>query len=152
MRERRVPGKAEWQGYDRDLDATYAHKLLYGREISEVLDLFRGGRGIERASELAFMPRKAFQYYIFAFVEYLRSEAAAGDSDGASPFLRLLIERESRDPGSVTEIYAEIAPTIDFVVASQDFFDADPTIYGDFAELGTKIRDAVRKRGAEAER
>jgi hypothetical protein len=146
VRQRKVPGREEWAGYEGDLDAKYAFGLLFGKATHEVLELFADGRGIERASELQFMPRKAFQYYVFAFAEYLASPAARGDSDAASPFLRLLLERERLDPGSVAEILAELAPTIDFVAANQAHFGADTRIYGSFPELADAIRKVVGAR------
>ena len=47
------------------------------------------------------MPRRVFQFYIFAFAQYVMSEAAIGDPDAASCFLNNLIAREEHDPGSV---------------------------------------------------
>lgn len=47
------------------------------------------------------MPRRAFQYYVSAFADFVVSGAAIGDADSASPFLNLLVNREERDPGSV---------------------------------------------------
>jgi hypothetical protein len=135
----KIPGPAEWAGYEDDLDVRYAHKLFFGKRASEVLACFGDGRSIERSSELLFMPRRAFQYYVFAFAEYLMSARAAGDSDSASPFLLLLISREKRDPGSVSQVYPALRPTIDFVASNQKYFDADPNIYGSFPELRLEI-------------
>ena len=143
MRRRGIPGRAEWAGYEQDLDAAYAFKLFFGKTTHEVTKHFSGGHAIERASELQFMPRKAFQYYVFAFSEYLTSAAAAGDSDAASPFLHLLLERERIDPGSVKEVFSELAPTVDFIAANQAHFDADTNIYGSFLDLAVEIRRAV---------
>jgi hypothetical protein len=78
MKRRRVPGAKEWQGYEADLDVRHAYKLLFGKSTSEVVQHFAGARCIERANELLFMPRAAFQYYVFAFVEYIRSSEAEG--------------------------------------------------------------------------
>ena len=88
----KIPGPKEWEGYKEDLDVQYAHKLFFGKSVSEVIEHFTvSGRCIERADELLFMPRKAFQYYVFAFAEYLKSEESIGESDAASPFLNLLL-------------------------------------------------------------
>lgn len=139
MRSRRVPGAKEWQGYDADLDVRYAYKLLCGKLTSEVVQHFAGARCIERADELLFMPRAAFQYYIFAFVEYIRSAQAEKDSDAGSVFLRLLAGREQKDPGSVKAVYSELRETIDFVSSNQDYFNASPEIYGRFADLAAEV-------------
>lgn len=140
-----IPGKAEWAGYEQDLDARGAHKLFFGKRTNEVLEHFTGGRSIERASDLSFMPRKAFQYYVMAFAEYLRAPIAAGDSDAASSFLRLLLHREELDPGSVFEIYPKLAKVVDFVSENQQYFDAPEDIYGGFLEIAGEIREKYKE-------
>jgi hypothetical protein len=144
MPPRKVPSAEDWAGYKDDLDVKHARGLFFGRTTSEVLHHFGGGRGIERASELLYMPRRAFQYYVFAFAEFLTSDKAAGESDDASSFLRLLIGRERQDPGSVAQIYVDLEPAVDFVSSNQVHFDADLDIYGDFRELASQLRTAVR--------
>jgi len=140
MKSGKVPGAKEWLGYEADLDVRYAHDLMFGKSFSEVVQYFAGGRCIERSDELLFMPRCAFQYYIFAFVEYIQSPQAEKDSDAASVFLRLLANREQKDAGSVKAIYSELRETVDFVASSQEYFGASPDIYGNFAELGAEVR------------
>jgi hypothetical protein len=139
-RKSKIPGQIEWSGYQQDLDVKYAHKLMFGKSTSEVRELFGGVRSIERADELLFMPRGAFQYYVFAFAEFLQTDAATGDPDSASPFLRLLVNREQRDPGSVSQIYSEIAPAVEYVAGRQTQFGADKDIYGSFRELAERLK------------
>jgi hypothetical protein len=76
------------------------------------------------------MPRQAFQYYVFAFADFVLSDKAIGDPDSASPFLRLLMAREERDTGSVAQIYSEFLPAIEHVASHQGAYDADRNIYG----------------------
>jgi hypothetical protein len=135
----KIPGPDEWAGYEDDIDARYAHSFWFGKSLEEMQPHFSGGRSIERGDELLFMPRRAFQFYIFAFAQYLMSEAAIGDSDAASSFLNFLAAREERDPGSVAQVYARLGPTVDFVAASQARFAASHHIYGDFAEKAGKL-------------
>jgi hypothetical protein len=136
----KVPGSNEWAGYEADLDVRYAHKIFFGKSIAEVQCFFGGIHSIQRADELLFMPRHAFQYYVFAFADFVLSDQAAGDSDSASPFLRLLISREQRDPGSVSDIYPHLASTVEYVASHQAQYDADPNIYGSFQELATQLK------------
>ena len=138
-RKLKIPGPIEWSGYLADLDVRYAHKLFFGKSIAEIQHYFGGVRSIERADELLFMPRQAFQYYVFAFANFVISEQANGDPDSASPFLRLLVAQEERDPGSVGQIYPELLPTIEHVASNQRSYDADPNIYGRFQELAQKL-------------
>ena len=140
-RKRKIPDKADWEGYEEDLDVRYFHKLVFGKTIEEVQSLFGEGRSIERMDELLFAPRRVFQYYVFAFATYVMSAQAEGDSDSASPFLALLEEREKRDPGSVSQIFSELADVVDFIAERQEYFDADPNIYGNFEERADRIRE-----------
>ncbi|HYJ41234.1 MAG TPA: hypothetical protein VEW08_10600 [Steroidobacteraceae bacterium] len=139
----KIPGNEEWSGYKDDLDARHAHGLWFGKSLDDMQPLFSGGRSIERGSELLFMPRRAFQFYVFAFAQYVMSEAAIGDPDGASCFLNYLTAREKRDPGSVAAIFSRLEQTIDFVAASQARFDASHDIYGDFTEKAEDFRKLI---------
>ncbi len=101
-------------------------------------------RAVEWQSEgpeprILFMPRKAFQYDVFGFAQYLMTDAARGESDSASPFLRLLVNREKRDPTSVLHIYGALEPYIEFVASRQDYFDVSPHIYGNFRDLQQEL-------------
>ena len=138
----KIPNADDWIGYRDDLEVRYAHKLLFGKSIAEVQGLFGDIRSIERASELQSMPRRAFQYYVLAFAEFILSAAAREDADSASPFLHLLISREENDPGSVAQIYPRLAQAVDFIATHQDYFDADPDTYGSFADLAARLRAA----------
>lgn len=136
-----IPGKDDWIGYESDLDVKYAHRLMYGKSNEEIQHLFGGAQSIDRADELLFMPRRAFQYYVFAFAQYVMSPEAKDDPDTASPFLRLLISREERDPSSVSLIYQKLRPIVDYVVTHQEWFDADLDIYGNFFDLGSRLHE-----------
>jgi hypothetical protein len=137
----KIPGSLEWAGYENDIDARHAHSSWFGKSLDDMQAHFPGGRSIERGDELLFMPRGAFQFYIFAFARYVMSEAAIGDADAASSFLGFLAAREKRDPGSVAQVLTHLAPTIDFVAASQARYDASHDIYGDFTEKAAKIKE-----------
>jgi hypothetical protein len=139
-RRSRIPGPAEWRGYENDLDAKWAHKLLFGKSIEEVQMHFGGGRSIERSSELLYLPRSPFQYYVRAYALFVRSEAARGDPDPASSFLNLLINREERDPGSVAQIWDDLRETVELAAWRQQWFDADENIYGSFREKEQRLR------------
>lgn len=136
----RIPGAIEWAGYESDLDVKDAHRMMFGKHIEEVQQYFGDIHSISRADELLFMPRGAFQYYVLAFAKFVSSERARGDADSASCFLRLLVAREERDPGSVSQIYDELAPVVEFVAENQARFKAAPEIYGDFREFALKLR------------
>ena len=142
-----IPGPEEWSGYN-DIDARNVHPFWFGKSLDEVQKYFAGGQSIQRGDELLFMPRRAFQFYIFAFAQYVMSDAAIGDPDGSSAFLRFLITRETEDPGSVAQIYDQLGPTLEFVAESQARFAAAHDIYGDFRE---KAAELARLCGQEFE-
>lgn len=138
--EKQIPGKAEWAGYENDRDAQHAHGKFYGKSIEQAQRLFYETDVLSRAEDLHFMPRAAFQYYIFVFALFLLSDQSLGDPDAASSFLRLLIVRESEERGCVADVYAELKPSIDLVSSHQARFDADLDIYGSFEELAARLR------------
>lgn len=139
-RPRQVPDHSAWAGYEADLEGRWTHRLLFGKSIDEVRYEFRDSASIERSIELIRAPRAVFQYYVFAFVSIFESPVeSAGESDCASVFLRLLCNRERDDPGSVTEIYSELRPTVEHVANNQAFYDADLDIYGDFRDLAAEL-------------
>ena len=138
----KIPGSTEWNGYETDLDVRYAHKLIFGKSLDDAQEHFGGVQSISRADELLRMPRGAFQYYVLAFAQFVTSDAACQDADSASSFLRLLINRERRDPGSFAEIYDQLVSAMEFVAARQEYFDASTDIYGSFADLAAELKAA----------
>lgn len=140
-----IPDETDWAGYANDLDVQDLHRLCFGKSAAEVQRFFDNGQAINRADELLFAPRRVFQYYVGAFADYLLSDAAMGDSDAASPFLSLLEAREERDPGSVACIYPGLEDTLGFIASHQDYYAADPAIYGSFADRAQRIRVCCTK-------
>lgn len=137
----KFPNAEGWEGYERDLDVRGADRLLFGRSIDQVRKHFGGAQSISRADDLLFMPRAAVQYFVFAFAQFVISDNAQGEPDSASPFLGLLISREERDPGSVSQIYPRLLPSVEFVASNQELFDADYNIYGSFRELSQQLEN-----------
>jgi hypothetical protein len=141
-RKLKIPGVMEWSGYETDLGVRDAYRMMFRKSIEEVQGYFGDVHSISRADELLFMPRGAFQYYVLAFAEFLKSDRAQGDSDSASSFIRLLLAREKRDPGSVAAIYDELAQVVGLVAENQAYFEAKVDIYGVFSELAAELRRA----------
>lgn len=139
VRHDRIPTAKDWAGAEADLAARHARTLLLGKSLDEALAVFGQGRSIERADELRHVPRRPFQYYVFAFATFVRSDAAQGDADSASCFLRLLLWREEADPGSVAQVWPRLAPMARAVWGRQAWYEADPAIYGSFVEMGRAL-------------
>ena len=100
----KVPTSRDWIGYDKDLDLKDLHRLVYGKKVEDIYYYFKNGAHVSRADELLHSNRKIFQYYIYAFALYLVS-IGQNDIDAEDEFLRLLINREKKDNGSVYQIY-----------------------------------------------
>jgi hypothetical protein len=139
----KIPGPEEWAGYGDDFESRETIAIWFGKSLDDMQPGFPDSQSIQRAHELLHMPRRVFQFYIFAFAQYVMSETAIGDSDAASCFLNNLVAREQYDPGSVAHVYERLAPTVDFVAGSQPRFDADHDIYGDFAEKAEILKKLV---------
>jgi hypothetical protein len=135
----KIPGTGEWAGYADDFNARNAHAFWFGKSLDDMQPSFEGGRSIQRGQELLYMPRAAFQFYVFAFAQYVMSDAAIGDSDAASSFIRFLTAREKREPGSVAQIYDPLQATLEFVAESQSRFAANHNNYGDFREQAAAL-------------
>ena len=94
--------------------------------------------------DLASMPEDPFNYYVIAFVQYLRSADGKGDSDGASSFLHLVSWlREEQWTCVSPENRRCLLDTAEYIAQRQDYFDADEEIYGSFPALYAQIQRAV---------
>jgi hypothetical protein len=133
-----IPGADEW-AVNNDVDARNVHAAWFGKSLEDVQKFFARGQSAQRGDELLFMPRRAFQFYIFAFAQYVMSEAAVGDANGASSFLKVLVSRESGDPGSVAQIYEQLQTTLEFVAESQSRFGAEHATHGDFRSKAAEL-------------
>ncbi len=137
---KKVPSKKEWKGYEKDIDASYAFKLFYGKTNAEVQDLLRKNV-IESVDEIRFMPIGAFQYYIFALRDYVmkREFEFYDSSDAASCFIGLVLEKLRESPEFILPIIDELLPAVEFVAKNQTLYDADEDIYGDFQTIYNSI-------------
>ena len=100
----KIPSQSDWTGYEQDLDLQDFYKLVYGKKVDDIYYYFKNGVHISRSYELFRSNRKVFQYYIYAFALYLET-IGKYDIDAQDGFLRLLLNREEKDPGSVCQIY-----------------------------------------------
>ena len=86
------------------------------------------------------MPRVPLNYYAPAFAQYITSEKAAEDADGASSFLRRVIWIVKETPHLLTERTKELLiAAAKEVMVNQEFYDADIDIYGRFEDLSEEI-------------
>ncbi|MFH1499445.1 MAG: hypothetical protein ABII82_16670 [Verrucomicrobiota bacterium] len=74
---------------DEGLDEAYARKTFSGKDLSEAEALFREN-ALFHSESLLWMGQRGFQFYIDAFIAYIRSPYSAGDSDAVNAFLSLI--------------------------------------------------------------
>jgi hypothetical protein len=138
-----MPKEIDWGDWSADLDVRSAHATFAGRKYDDVVQEFHDN-SIEMADQLRFMPIIPFQYYIFSFKHYIQSDLAKGDSDAASCYLRLIIEKIEKQPAFILPIIDKLYESIKYVATNQYIFDADKDIYGDFKDVLYRIDQLMR--------
>ncbi len=129
--EKPPPTEKEWGDWARDLDASYAHKLFFGKSQDEFAELYSRDP-IERAGELEFVSDPVFSYYAAAATKYLLSERSRGDPDAANAFLSLLEARLRDRPNSAQALINELQEELEAIASRQSFYEASEDIYGKF--------------------
>ncbi len=140
----KIPSREEWGDFEGDLDARYAFKVFFGKSISEAVPLFQENP-IQTTDELRFMPAVPFRYYIMAFRGYILSEESRDDSDAASCYLRLIQQKVSEEPDTISPVMPALIESVQKVAEAQSFYDADLHIYGDFKQISAQIMTAYKK-------
>jgi hypothetical protein len=135
-----IPSRADWGDIDKnDLDAKWAFDTFLGKSFTEAEAMFESN-ALYYQEDLQSMPAVPFNFYAPAFVKYIISERAKGDSDGASSFLRLVIwllksNRKILNP----EMERALVSAAEHVAQRQEFYDADVSIYDNFVDLYAEI-------------
>lgn len=135
-----IPTKDNWGKIDKnDLDAKWACKEFLGKSTSQARKMFLDN-SLYYQEALLSMPPIPFNYYAPVFADYLLSDAAQDDSDGASSYLHMIVEMLTAfETLPSPEVKQKLLRTAKMVSEKQDFYDADPDIYGDFPSLFEEI-------------
>ncbi len=126
-----IPTEADWRSEPWSLDAEAAYKDLAGKSLDDAVQLFREN-SLYYQEDIMFMPFACFSFYTNAYITYLRSEQAKGDSDGASCFLGLIDVRSTDIANTDSSFIHLIINTLRHLAEKQDWYDADESIYGSF--------------------
>ena len=139
-----IPAKSDWGEIDKDdLDANHAFEQFFEKSFQEAINLFEQN-ALFYQEDLQSMPPSAFNFYAPALVEYLNSGNAAGDSDGASSFLRMFIWMLKTNREVISKESGHLLFETSFEISQkQDFYDADIDIYGKFSDLFEEIKYLV---------
>jgi hypothetical protein len=136
-----IPTEADWRSEPWDLDIPYAYEHFAGKSRSEAVSLFKDN-ALYYQEDVMFMPTACFPFYAIAYSDYLLSEDSKGDCDGASCFFGLAEVRAA-------EIRSE--GVLRHLAARQVWYDADPTIYGDFAKRAEKALSLIQQDGPNSQ-
>lgn len=93
-------------------------------------------------SDLRWMPRIPFQYYMIGFKNFVASRnfEPSYASDPASCFIRLVLEKLENHPDHILTIMPELLPVVEYVGNHQAEYEADEGIYGSFLEIYKQIQ------------
>ena len=141
----RVPSREEWGDVKADSHQVAAFSLYGGKTVEEAIPHFVSDP-IHQAQVLRYATPAVFDYYIFCFATHLAKEESAGESDMASVFLNLLLEKSQNDPKALARIYPLLRSTIEVIAGRQAFYDADEEIYGSFHMKRLDIELNLAKR------
>jgi hypothetical protein len=142
MKSLGVPTEKDWGDYESDLDQNHAHSVFAGRTNEDVQPVFKRNP-LERASELRWMPEVPFRYYVLGFRDFVMAKnfSSLDAADSASSFLGLVLEKLEKQPRAIAPVMPELLPAIEYVARNQSQFEAEESIYGNFMEKLTRIRD-----------
>jgi hypothetical protein len=131
-----IPTEADWRSEGWGLDTPYAYRHFFGKDVDDALALLVEGCPYY-AEDIMYMPLRCFGYYVLAYTEYLLSDASRDDSDGASCFFGLVKFRRNDIGACSQQVIEQIARTLERLRKSQEWYDADESIYGSFADQAT---------------
>jgi len=134
-----IPNKQDWViNRESSLDEENAKKTFYGLSLSEAEVKFEEN-ALNYQEDLMWMPIAPFQFYIKAYVNYLKSKTSAEDADAASCFLNLIDFKLDYEKSHLKPILETIRETVEYIGENQKKFDAEVEIYGNFKSKSKKI-------------
>jgi len=137
-----LPTESDWRSEPWCLDAKCAYKNLSGKSHKQAVHLFREN-ALYYQENIMFMPFACFPFYANAYVEYLRSEFAMGDSDAANCFFGLIDVRMDDISNAGRPFIRKIIETLTYLSNNQRQYDADESIYGSFPEMAQGLNQAA---------
>ena len=144
-----IPTINDWQEGDA-IDAGRAFQAFFGKSKSEAVEMFREAR-LNRQVDLMWMPFVCYQYYVVAYIEYLRSQYARDDPNSAIAFF-ILVEFRLHDKEKLNEpLRMKIVDSILFLRNYPNWFHSEPDIYGTISEHAdhvlAKLKSDTRNNG-----
>jgi hypothetical protein len=126
----------------RDLDERHAVKMFLGKTRARAEEMFRQNF-LFYQEDLTYMRPAAFRFYLIPAMQYLLSDAAAGDSDAASTFCHMLEHRLRTEPETLKQMKDVVLDAIRRILDSFARYACSPEIYGDvparYRELACRL-------------
>jgi len=141
----KLPTESDWDQSYRCLDTQSAYAHLAGKTYDEAVALFRK-RGEIYIEDLMVVPVPCFSFYTNACMDYLLSPCTEGDSDGANWFVSIIEQRVGDFHHFDTAFINKVINTLQHIVEQQVWYDACPTIYGDFGDRYASIMEKLRAK------
>ncbi len=136
-----IPTEDDWRSEPWGIDTPRAYAHFYGTSFDKAVSLFEEN-AFYYQEDVMFMPSRVFPFYVRAYSAYLMSEAARGDSDGASCFITLLQHKSEHYRYDLVPIWPEVEPVLRRLAENQDFFDAEWNPYRSFR---SRIHEIVQR-------
>ena len=130
-------------GYGKEIelpDEKTAREQFFGKTLEEAEGLFRKN-ALHYQEALSWMGARGFQFYVRAFINYMKSEASSGDSDAVNSFVGLVGFR-LEEPAVVAPIAGELRDVCVQVLEQWGRYEVDEALYGD---LRSEYRTAITK-------
>ncbi|MDR3638194.1 MAG: hypothetical protein P4L84_30600 [Isosphaeraceae bacterium] len=136
-----IPTEDDWRSEPWHLDLDWAYKNFHGKTFAEAVRLFEDNALVYQ-EDVMYMPGRVFRYYGRAYIAYLLSDTARGDSDGASCFIGLINHKAEFQPDDIRPLWSEIEPVLHKLAEHQDEFGADWMPYRSFR---ARIHEIVQR-------
>lgn len=145
MKNLKIPDRKEWGNPKADSHLDAAYRLYAGKAVGDAIPHFVADP-FQQAQALRYATPEVFGYYVFCFAEHLTKSESAGESDMASVFMNLLVEKSEKDPHTLARVYQSLSPSINMIAERQKFYGADQDVYGSFLEKRQAIERNLNKK------
>ena len=125
------------------LDEATASRHFLNKSLAEAEALFRDN-SLTYCQDFMWMGARAFNFYLEALFNYLKSDDAIGDNDIVNCLLSV-VEYRCND-AEFTSAIDRVRVMIDYVIANYGKFQVDHAIYGDLLKKYETLRDELRKK------
>jgi hypothetical protein len=125
------------------LDEKTASKHFLNKTLTEAQALFREN-SLTYCQDFMWMAPRAFNFYLEALFNYLKSDDSTGDNDIVNCLPSVVEYRW--DDEEFSSAADRVRMMIDYVIANYGKFQVDHTIYGDLLEKHKTLRDELRKK------